>query len=278
LLEKVLSSWPATVRLADDRKRRFQLVGHIVRGVSLLEGDSAKIPLPSNAILEKWLRETGEVRNVEEMKEDLEILIRLAKEYADIAFSSSIAATLAPIEFIFSAFLIHRFRRRMTLEQLASAIKDMRITARAEHVDLRTNSRVARTFERAIVEDIPNKLIQGLYGQYDPTSSKRKRVEDDDYIDATGAMDISGDERKRGSRKKRPTNSTPHRSPVKSAFSSNVKSSPPTLGNLFSPGPSESSTSRAPSSGTGNNSTIVPSIFSTSRRQSGGVGPFGSRQ
>jgi hypothetical protein len=280
LLEKVLSSWPATVKLADDRKRRFQLVGHIIRGTSMLDGDPPKITLSSNTILEKWLREAGDVNNVEDLKEDLETLIRLAKEYADTAFSSSIAATLAPIEFIFAAFLVHRFRRKMTLEQLAMAIKDMRLAARAQHVDLRSNSRVSKTFEKAIMEDVPNKLIKGVY---DPTSSKRKRVDDydADYLDSTAAMDISGDERKRGSRKKRTAGSTSARTPVKSPLSGRIKISPPLSGSLFSPGPSESNTSRAASSSTGNtanNSTPMRSSFSTSRRQSGGVGPFGSMQ
>jgi hypothetical protein len=283
VLEKVLSSWPATVKLADDRKRRFQLVGHIIRGTSMLDDDPPKITLSSNLILEKWLRETGEVNNVEDLKEDLEILIRLAKEYADTAFSSSIAATLAPIEFIFAAFLVHRFRRRMTLEQLAMAVRDMRLAARAQHVDLRSNSRVSKTFEKAIMEDVPNKLIKGVYGQYDPTSSKRKRVDDydADYIDGTAAMDISGDERKRGSRKKRTAGSTPVRTPIKPPLSNRMKNSPPLSRSLFSPGPSESNTSRAASSSTGNianNSTPLRSSFSTSRRQSGGVGPFGSMQ
>jgi len=278
MLEKVLASWPANVKLADDRKRRFQVIGHFVRCISHLDS-TGKMIMPSNPALEKWLRETGPVGNMDSMKEDLEILTRLAKEYPDIAFSSSIAGRLAPIEFIFTALLVHKFRHRMGAEQLALAIKAMRLEARANHIDIRTNSRVAKTFED-FIDGIPAKLAKGAYGHGESASSKRKRADaygdDDEYVGSTAAMDISGEERKRVTRRKRGTELSSVKTPRKDSSDIRMKSSPPASGNLFSPGPSDSSTSREASNPAAN-STPMRSNFLLSYLPGGGIGPFGSK-
>lgn len=51
---------------------------------------------------------------------------------------------VAPAEFIASAILIHQHRAKLTLRQLAEAIRDMRRTVREIETDIRMNSRVFR--------------------------------------------------------------------------------------------------------------------------------------
>lgn len=262
-----MADWPSNVKLANDRKRRFILLGHIVRGVATLDASPPKITMPSNPSLEKWLREPGTVPKVETLKEDLEALIRIAKDYPNTAFPTNVSVILAPVEFIYAAILVHRCRRQLTLEQLALAIRDMRMTVRKEHPDIRTNTKVSKSLDKFVMDEVPYKLGNGEYG-YQPTTVpvKRKRVADvneyetdNEYVDATAAMDISGDERTRGARKKRTPGPGP--SPVKR------RKSPADSAKPLSPTPPDFSSSKAASSIRGN-----PVTNASPMRP---VGPFG---
>lgn len=271
MLEGLMANWPEKIKLANDRKRRFILLGHIVRGVATLDASPPKITVPSNPALEKWLREPGDVRNVDSLKEDLEILIRIATDFPNTAFPASIAIILAPVEFIYATILVHRFRRQLTLEQLALAIRDMRMTARQEHPDIRMNAKVSKSLDKFVMDDMPIKLSNGEFGYQTtgPASTKRKRtiqVEDyegdSDYVETTARMEISDDDRPRATRKKRTTEPMPARIPAKGSAGGGTRRSP-----LFSPNPADSNSSRAGSSVRGNPLSNASPIR--------GVGPFG---
>ncbi|PVG02211.1 hypothetical protein CPB86DRAFT_870502 [Serendipita vermifera] len=177
-LEKKLSNWPENVPLANDRKRRFQLVGHIVRGI----GSLPKFVDPSNQSLEKWLRGPDTQYDEQDIMKDFEIFIQIAQQYAEVAFSSSIATKLAPIEFVYCVILVHQYKNQLQPEQLAQAIQEVRLAIREEHTDVRMNNRCAKSFQVLIRDVLPERIASGAY----KLSGKRKRE--------TTSSDLFGDD------------------------------------------------------------------------------------
>jgi hypothetical protein len=166
-LEKKLAAWPSNVPLADDRKRRFQLVGHIVRSVASLP----KFVDCSNQALEKWLRDTHYQSDEQSLIDDFETFIQIAEQYAQVAFASSIAPKLAPVEFIYCVLLVHIFKPQLQIDQLAQAVQEMRITVRDEHVDIRMNTRVVKSYQQYLQSVLPKRIASDAF----KPSGKRKR-------------------------------------------------------------------------------------------------------
>jgi hypothetical protein len=137
-----LKDWPTNIKLANDRARRFQVVGHFVRAISSLP---SKITKPSSLSLEKWLREDAGVQDEDGITEDINLFITIVQHYSHITFHNAITEVLAPVEFIYAAVLIHLYKHHLSLDQLAEGIRGMRERVRTEHVDIRTNSVVCET-------------------------------------------------------------------------------------------------------------------------------------
>jgi hypothetical protein len=195
-MEKKLESWPDQVKLANDRKRRYQVVGQVVR---LICGTPKITSVSANAVLEKWIRDSPPIleADVKAINEDFDILLDIAQNHASIAFDSSIANVVAPVEFIYTCWLIHRKKGELSAGQLAYAIRDMRLLVRKAHQDIRTNTKVCKSLEHIIGTEIEQNINAGAYIidfnaiSLNATSSKagkRKRTEEDD--DEYTAMDV----------------------------------------------------------------------------------------
>lgn len=172
-LQKKLTDWPAKVKMAEDRNRMFQSVGHIVRAVE----SYPKLTSITNVSLDKWLREPGEIQHPTGLEQDIDLLITLAQEYSEVAFPTSIAVKLAPIEFIFSALIVDRFKSALDLSQLARAISDTRREIRDQHEDIRSNNRVVASFQQYISGELERRVKTGVYSKAGLTTPlvKRKR-------------------------------------------------------------------------------------------------------
>ncbi|KAG6336209.1 hypothetical protein ID866_2886 [Astraeus odoratus] len=82
---------------------------------------------------------------------------------------------VAPIEFVMMCLLISVDKDKLTLQEMAERLGEMRLVTRAEHLDVRANVRVAKTMVDFISrESEPNGSLK---------SSKRKRLgsSDDEY-------------------------------------------------------------------------------------------------
>lgn len=217
-VEKRLDDWPANVKMANDRKRRYQLVGHVVR---MIAGSPKLHSTTSNGVLEKWIRDSPEISgpDIKGLNEVFDILLDIAQNHATVAFSVSIAAQLAPVEFIYCCVLIHKKKGDLSTAQLAYAIRDMRTLIRQSFEDIRTNTKVSKGLDKIITTDIEERIKAGEYIQdfnvTSPRIVKRKREEEDDDYRGGTPMELSGDEHKITpvARRKRNQNTTRIASP-----------------------------------------------------------------
>ena len=83
-------------------------------------------------------------------------------------------ARIAPIEFMYTIYLIHLHKRSLNEMQLAKAIKDMRRTVRAEHKDIRLNNAVRKTLGGFVSEKLPLMIDAGEYNLNANSAAKRK--------------------------------------------------------------------------------------------------------
>ena len=111
---------------------------------------------------------------------------------------------VSPIEFVMMSLLISVKKDALTMQELAVRIGDMRVRVRKEHMDIRMNSRVAKTFFDFIGESpetppLPTPVTSGF---------KRKREEEEVVLP----------ERKEKDRREDEGDSAPARSPVSSVL------------------------------------------------------------
>jgi hypothetical protein len=170
-LKEILQDWPDTVKLTDNRNRRFQSLGQIVYAIESLPD----INIASVLTLEKWIRGPSQVRYPEEIKHDIQIMVEIARDHYDIAFKNSIKPILAPIEFVFAAILVQMFKNSLGVKQLACAIQLMRMFVRARHDDIRTNARVSRTLKTFLVIQMEEEILHDRLGEYQQNSYRHKR-------------------------------------------------------------------------------------------------------
>lgn len=151
--------------------------------------------------VEKWL--TREEEPSESTRKRMHDVFRI---FRDIVRDRQLRTPLkkpsrvAPAEFIMIGILIAMFKDRLSLPQLSQAIGILRTETRAEHVDVRTNSKVFKTMFQVISKQIkvstlaetPGSLTAGstsgaLALENNSALGKRKRREG-------GNRDSSGDE------------------------------------------------------------------------------------
>ena len=111
---------------------------------------------------------------------------------------------VSPIEFVMMSLLISVKKDTLTLPQLAVRVGDMRARVRQEHLDIRMNSRVAKTMfdfigERPEAPQLPEPATNGF---------KRKREEEEIVLS----------ERKEKDRREDESSSAPVRSPASSVL------------------------------------------------------------
>ena len=131
---------------SSSRGRDFQCVASVVYVM-----EKPDVSYPTSVTLDKWLhRVTAPTKNFKErILETFGVLkeLVLTKKFKD-AFQKP--TRVSPIEFIMSVILIERHMRTLTYSQLATAITKMREHVRQVHIDIRANSKVAKTMSTFI--------------------------------------------------------------------------------------------------------------------------------
>jgi hypothetical protein len=136
------------------------------------------IPTYTSSTLEKWLYENQNPID-EGMKktvtETYHIFSNIAEKYGRETYADPVR--IAPIEFMYTIYLIHVHKRSLNELQLSKAIKDMRNTVRATHKDIRTNTAVRKTLANFVSEKVPLMIEAGEYNLHSNGATKRKAVE-----------------------------------------------------------------------------------------------------
>ena len=94
---------------------------------------------------------------------------------------------VSPVEFVMMCLLISIEKDKLSLQDIAEKIGEMRVVTRAEHVDIRTNARVAKTmfdFISRVAETRSNGGTKRKRGVTDDEESKRKKSKDQRIGDA----------------------------------------------------------------------------------------------
>ncbi|KZT38538.1 hypothetical protein SISSUDRAFT_729616 [Sistotremastrum suecicum HHB10207 ss-3] len=180
------------LKLNTDRARPFQTIAQLLYSIhlQLYEPPLSKSTSPSkkktikaggvstagHPVLTKFLVESQEpveppLHSTFQMT--MTIFLGLARhpEYKS-CFNIREKDVLSPIEFIMSGYLIWKNMKQATVEELSRGISQMRLTARREHADLRTNSKCFKTFNdlvdsfgRSLPSSNPNPNgVQGVLG------------------------------------------------------------------------------------------------------------------
>ena len=142
---------------------------------AILKGLTPSIPTFTSASLEKWLYENQDP--IDEVKkktvtETYHLFSNIAEKYGLETYIDP--SRIAPIEFLYTIYLIHLHKRSLNEMQLAKAIKDMRRAVRAEHKDIRLNTAVRKTLGSFVSEKLPLMIDAGEYNLNPNNAAKRK--------------------------------------------------------------------------------------------------------
>jgi hypothetical protein len=133
------------------------------------------IPIYTSASLEKWLYENQSPID-EGMKktvtETYHIFSNIAEKFGRDTYTDP--PRIAPIEFLYTIYLIHLHKRSLNEMQLSKAIKEMRRTVREAHKDIRLNAAVRRTLGNFLSEKLPLQIEAGEYNLNFNGAAKRK--------------------------------------------------------------------------------------------------------
>ncbi|KZS86879.1 hypothetical protein SISNIDRAFT_420398, partial [Sistotremastrum niveocremeum HHB9708] len=131
------------LKLNTDRARPFQTIAQLLYSIhlQLYEPPLSKSTSPSK---KKTIKAGGPVEPPlhSTFQMTMTIFLGLARhpEYKS-CFNIREKDVLSPIEFIMSGYLIWKNMKQATVEELSRGISQMRLAARREHADLRTNSK-----------------------------------------------------------------------------------------------------------------------------------------
>ena len=163
------------IELKLNRTRGYQLIVETI--AAILKGLTPSIPTYTSASLEKWLYDNQDAID-EGMKktvtETYHIFSNTAEKYGRETYTDP--PRIAPVEFLYTIYLIHLHKRSLNEAQLAKAIKDMRRTVRAEHKDIRLNNAVRKTLGNFVSEKLPLMIDAGEYNLHSGGGAKRKAV------------------------------------------------------------------------------------------------------
>lgn len=144
---------------------------------AILKGLIPSIPTYTSASLEKWLYDNQEAideRLKKTVTETYHVFSNIAEKHGRETFTDP--PRIAPIEFLYSIYLIHLHKRSLNEMQLSKAIKDMRRAVRAEHKDIRLNAAVRKTLGNFVSEKLPLMIDAGEYNLNASGAAKRKAV------------------------------------------------------------------------------------------------------
>lgn len=107
--------------------------------------------------------------------ETYHIFSNIAEKYGRETYTGP--TLIAPIEFMYTIYLIHIHKRSLNEMQLSKAIKDMRRRVREEHKDIRLNNAVRKTLCSFVSEKLPLLIDAGEYNLNSSGAAKRKAVD-----------------------------------------------------------------------------------------------------
>ena len=144
---------------------------------AIRKGLIPSIPTYTSTSLEKWLYDNQDAID-EGMKkavtETYHVFSNIAEKHGRETFTDP--PRIAPVEFLYSIYLIHLHKRSLNEMQLAKAIKDMRHAVRTEHKDIRLNAAVRKTLGNFVSEKLPLMIDSGEYNLNSGGAVKRKAV------------------------------------------------------------------------------------------------------
>lgn len=178
-MQALTGPWPTFVReLQDEVLGESGFEGHLdwghARGrdyqclatIALLIDKSklVKKTYPGHPQLEKWLNTSGEVpakfRN--DVFNTMRIFVDLVKNFKTTFHKPN---KLAPVEFVMVGLLVYTHRTKLSMTQLNSAIKEMRVDVRSQYDDIRSNTKVSRClFEFIDKKVIASNLKSDMHG------------------------------------------------------------------------------------------------------------------
>lgn len=109
------------------------------------------------------------------MTETYNIFNTIAENYGRETYTDP--TLIAPIEFMYTIYLIHVHKRSLNEMQLSKAIRDMRHRVRTEHKDIRLNSQVRKTLGNFVSERLPLLIDAGEYNLTSSGVGKRKAAD-----------------------------------------------------------------------------------------------------
>lgn len=144
---------------------------------AILKGLIPSIPTYTSTSLEKWLYDNQDAideRMKKTVTETYHVFSNIAEKYGVETYTDPLR--IAPVEFLYTIYLIHLHKRSLNEAQLAKAIKDMRRTVRTEHKDIRLNNAVRKTLGNFVSEKLPLMIDAGEYNLSSGSAAKRKAV------------------------------------------------------------------------------------------------------
>ncbi|EIW77494.1 hypothetical protein CONPUDRAFT_61476, partial [Coniophora puteana RWD-64-598 SS2] len=176
---------------------------HCLASILFMIQHLPKKTFPGSSQLEKWLSETELLseRLRTDFMEIFSVFIYLAR---DKHYNASLnkPSRVSPIEFIMIGVLIHKYRTKLTMTQLSSAVQQMRSHVRVTFTDIRSNTKVTRTLLDFIINvdmdvlkrDPKDKLnatdkaasMASVKFSTKPPPSKRKRAASEDLEESDG--------------------------------------------------------------------------------------------
>jgi hypothetical protein len=142
---------------------------------AILKGLIPSIPTYTSTSLEKWLYDNQDAideRMKKTVTETYHIFSNIAEKHGIETYTDP--PRIAPIEFLYTIYLIHLHKRSLNEAQLAKAIKDMRRAVRTEHKDIRLNNAVRKTLGNFVSEKLPLMIDAGDYNLGSSGAAKRK--------------------------------------------------------------------------------------------------------
>ncbi|KAG6873770.1 hypothetical protein C0995_011589 [Termitomyces sp. Mi166 len=170
------------------RGRDFQNIAYLVCCCDYLP---VKEEMPTATSMMKWIERDDPP--TEQFKNDIrDVLVDFWNIGNDNHLNyglKNIGSRIAPVEFIFVGVLLYIMRKK-PMEERAAAITALRKGIRAEHSDIRLNTKVCRSMW-TLIRRVQNASKSASHSQHD-SKGKRRRKEDDEEDDEYRPMPLSG--------------------------------------------------------------------------------------
>lgn len=195
-MQAISGPWPDLIRslerkyLVDDgltgdnldwdrsRGRQFQVLAQCIFTIDKYPNTASG---GTTMQIDKWLKlkDTPDADLIDKIYDTFDVFLELVR---DDRYNSAFKkpTRVAPIELVMITVLIAAHKPRFSLAKLSNAIAKMRKHVREEHVDIRSNAKVAKTFMDFIKELKPSTIPGDGEPAGTKVGGKRKRVVEDE--------------------------------------------------------------------------------------------------